>query len=104
MAVIKKSRIPETPRYRELVAALAKELQRDQPTGPADAPQIVEEEQRSGFLHVAVIWDNWQDVDRADRGKVIMDAYQQQRVDDVAKITVALGLTHAEAERIGVHA
>ena len=104
MAVIKKSRIPEIPQYRALVAELAQELQRDQPTGPADAPQIVEEEQRGGFLHVAVIWDNWQDVERADRGKIIMDAYQQQRSDVVAKITVALGLTHAEAERLGVHA
>jgi len=33
-----------------------------------------------------------------------MDAYQQQRHDDVAKVTVALGLTRAEAERLGVHA
>lgn len=33
-----------------------------------------------------------------------MDAYEQQRRADVTRIIVALGLTHAEAERLGVHA
>jgi len=102
MAVITKSQKPETPLYRQLVAALVEELQRNQPTGPATAPQIIEEEQRGGFFHISVIWDAWQDVDRAERGKIIMDAYEKQQRVNVAKITVALGLTHAEAERLSV--
>ena len=104
MAVIKKPQTPESQHYRKLVAALGKELQRNQPTGPATAPQIIEEEQRGNFLHVTVIWDALNDVAREDRGRIIMDAYEQQRRADVTRITLALGLTHAEAEGLGVNA
>jgi len=82
MAVIKKPQTPESPHYSELVATLAKELQRNQPTGPPTAPQIIEEEQRGSFLHVTVIWDAWNDVEREDRGRLIMDAYEKQRHAD----------------------
>jgi hypothetical protein len=104
MAVIKKPQKPESSHYRSLVGKLAKELQRNEPTGPATAPQIIEEEQRGNFLHVTVIWDAWKGVVGEDRGRIIMDAYEQQRPADVTRITIALGLTHAEADRLGVHA
>jgi hypothetical protein len=104
MAVIKKPLPPETPQYNKLVAALTRELQRDQPTGPKTAPQIIEEEQHGKFMRVTVIWNAWKDVTHEDRGRIIMDVYEKQRPADVTRITVALGLTHAEAERLGVHA
>lgn len=104
MPVIKKPQTPETPHYRKLVAALAKELHSNESTGPATAPQIIEEEERHNFLHVSVIWDAWNDVAPEDRGRIIMDAYEKERSADVSRITIALGLTHAEAERLGVHA
>lgn len=33
-----------------------------------------------------------------------MDAYEQARTDDLLRITVAMGLTHQEADRLGVTA
>jgi len=87
-----------------MTAALVAELQHDAPTGPPGAPQIVEEENRRHMLHVTVIWDEWGDVAPEQRGKIIMDAYEQVRQEDLPRITVALGLTHSEAERIGVDA
>lgn len=104
MAVIRKPQTPESPLHRRLLGKLAKELQRNQPTGPASAPQIIEEEKRGNFLHVTVIWDAWKDVAGEDRGRIIMDAYDQQRPAEVSRIAVALGLTHAEADRLGIHA
>jgi len=100
MPVIKKPRTPESPRHLELVTALVRELNRDQPTGPG--PKIVEEEQRGNYLHIKVIWDEWKDLDYESRGRVIMDAYEQARPNEVTRITVALALTHAEAERLGI--
>jgi len=104
MPVIKKPRNPESSRHSELVAALAAELARGALEGPTEAPQIIEEEQRGNYLHVTVIWDAWTDVAHEDRGRIIMDAYAQRRPTDVNRITLALGLTKAEAERLGVHA
>lgn len=103
MPVIRKEKHPEFPQHNGLVARLVAELQRNQPAGgPPDAPIIVEDVERSNFMHVTVLWDEWKDVDPEERGCVIMDAYERQRPEDVINITVALGLTHAEAERLGI--
>jgi hypothetical protein len=87
-----------------LTQALVAELQRGAPTGPPNAPQIVEEENRRHMMHVTVIWDEWRDIAPEQRGKIIMDAYEQAQRDDLLRITVAMGLTHEEAERLGVTA
>lgn len=100
MPLIRKPLAPESTQHRQFVADLAAELQHATQGGP----QIVEEEQRGGYLHVTVIWDAWREVEPSERGRIIMDAYEQQRPNDVAKITVALGLTHEEAGRLGIHA
>ncbi len=88
----------------DLVTALAEELRLQRPDGPADAPLIIEElTPRRDFLHVQVIWDRWLGIPGEDRGRVIMDAYQQVRgTDTVLKISSVLGLTHAEAKKLGV--
>jgi len=103
MAVIKKPQIPESPHYRKLVAALAGELERDQPDSLQPAPRIYEEEQRGKFLNVTVVWDDWKEVEREERGRIIMDAYEQQRPNDVMRIMVALGLTQNDAIQLGFH-
>jgi hypothetical protein len=46
--------------------------------------------------------DAWNDLARQDRGPIVTHAYEHQRRADVARITVALGLTHAEAGRLAV--
>ena len=90
--------------YPDLVAALTEELRLQRPDGPSNAPFIVEEKTpRHDFLHVRVIWDRWAGVPGEDRGRVIMDAYQQVRgTQAVLKINSVLGLTPAEAQRLGV--
>ncbi len=90
--------------YPGLVEDLAEELRLQRPDGPADAPFIVEEKTpRHDFLHVRVIWDRWAGVPGEDRGRVIMDAYQRvQGTETVLKINSVLGLTPAEAKKLGV--
>ena len=88
----------------DLVADLAEELRLQRPDGPTEAPLIIEEKTpRRDFLHVQVIWDRWAGIPGEDRGRVIMDAYQQIRgMETVLKISSVLGLTSAEAQRLGV--
>jgi len=100
MPVIRKPLAPESAQHRKLVAELAAELQRGTPTGP----KIVEEEQRGGYLHVTVIWDAWKKVEPEERGRIIMDAYEQQRPADVTHIAISLGLTPEEADRLCIQA
>ena len=90
--------------YHDLVTVLAEELRLQRPDGPADAPPIIEEKTpRSDFLHIQVTWDRWLGIPGEDRGRVIMDAYQQVRgTDTVLKISSVLGLTPAEAQKLGV--
>ncbi|MBV9850417.1 MAG: hypothetical protein JO250_12140 [Armatimonadetes bacterium] len=86
--------------------AIAQELRLQRPDGPPDAPIIIEEETpRGSHLYVRVIWDAWGDVPMEERGRIILDAYQKaQGADAVLKISNVLGLTHAEARRLGVEA
>jgi hypothetical protein len=87
-----------------LVDALKRELQRNRKSGPRSAPIVVEEEVRgSRNLHVTVIWDRWEGIAPEDRGQVILDAYSEGRgADEMLRVSVALGLTHEEAKRLGV--
>ncbi|MCX7043878.1 MAG: hypothetical protein NTX50_00130 [Candidatus Sumerlaeota bacterium] len=68
----------------------------------SDYPRIIEDYQPGGYFHVTVIWDDWHDVEPLERGQIIMDAYEQVRPSDVLKITITMGLTTAEAERLGI--
>ena len=85
-----------------MVDRLTKELSDKRATGSSTAPYIIEEEQRGNFLHVTVLWDEWVDIGAEERGQIIMDAYKVARPDDVSKISIAMGLTYAEAKRLGV--
>lgn len=86
------------------VAAIAQELRLQRPDGPANAPAIIEEQvPRSDRLYVTVVWDEWNDISPEDRGRIILDAYERVRGTDIAqRISVALGLTHTESQRLGV--
>ncbi|WP_165373280.1 hypothetical protein [Sorangium cellulosum] len=54
-------------------------------------------------MHIYVIWDDWGTLGQQERSEIIMDAYEeaqgQQRALGVA---VAMGLTRAEGQRMGV--
>lgn len=49
--------------------------------------------------HAVVIWDAWDDIDRAQRSRIISDAFENAGVHDA--IRVAMGLTQQEALGMG---
>ena len=95
---------PDQAANPELVNDLAEEIRRNQAEGPLDAPDITEKVMPySDNIAVTVIWDKWLGIVPEMRGRIILDAYQEARGrDEMRKISVALGLTHCEAERVGV--
>jgi hypothetical protein len=90
--------ISDPPGYRALVDQLAAELLQN----TADGPSVIEEEQFGNRIHVTVIWDAWSALSPEDRGRAIMDAYQKVRPDEVLQITIAMGLTKADADKLKI--
>lgn len=86
------------------VDAIAQELRLMRPDGSPDAPLIIEEQTRhSDRIHVTVIWDRWGSVAPEDRSRIILDAYERVRgASAILTLSAALGLTHAEAKKLGV--
>ena len=71
----------------------------------ASQPVLIEEagDRMSNSKQVYVIWDEWQPLDQRVRSEIIMDAYEATHGrQEVLSITVAMGLTAADAERIGL--
>jgi hypothetical protein len=86
---------------------IADELRRgrelDASPSPSNAPEIIEEVTSIKIMHVTVIWDTWMTIPMEDRARIIMDAYRAVGGDAEARsISVALGLTHQEAARLGI--
>lgn len=98
--------IPELPaNVRGLVDALAREIERDSAESTdASLPVIIENyEMDSDRFAVTVVWEAWKDIDLRMRGRLIMDAYKQAGGEPrMLLINRALGLTAAEAERLGI--
>ncbi len=68
-------------------------------------PDIREELDRAGqhVVHVYVVWEEWQDLDHQRRSEVITDAFIEVKDEDaILYLTVAMGLTQAEAKRMGI--
>lgn len=58
----------------------------------------------SGSTHLYVIWDDWQTLDQRERSEIIMQSYEETHTPpEVLRVTVAMGLTAKEAERMGIH-
>jgi hypothetical protein len=86
----------------ELVDALASELTNPN-SGNTEPVILLERDKQKRPLHVYVIWKQWRDVDRAERGEIIMDAAERHfSQDDVLNISIAMGLTPDEAKRLGL--
>ncbi len=50
-----------------------------------------------------VIWDDWGDLSQQDRSEIIMNAYIRAKGQQAGlRISVAMGLTSAEAKRMGI--
>jgi hypothetical protein len=91
-----------TATWAQLVDRLADEWR--QPNAAAAEPVILEE--RNGqqeLVHVYVVWSDWRQLDRAERGEIIMEAAERVKpLSEVLKITIAMGLTPDEADRFKV--
>ena len=83
-----------------LTRRLADELTREQPIG-----QPVVYENRIGQsprYSVTVIWDAWDGMDRVARSRVILDAYELADPSKTGQISIAVGLTTADAVSMGI--
>jgi hypothetical protein len=66
-------------------------------------PEIVIERPNPATTHLFVIWSKWSDLEQMVRSRIILDAYTEARGQDEAiRVTVAMGLTPTEANRLGV--
>lgn len=90
------------PAQSQLVDRLADEWK--SPVAGSTEPVVVEETDAKGnVVHLYVVWSDWAQLDRIRRGEVIMEAAERvMPVDDVLKITIAMGLTPAEADSFGL--
>ena len=92
----------QSPKYLALVDELYEEWSRPKPA--AHEPVILEEkDRRNKLVHVYVIWTKWTQLDGIERSEIIMDAAQKRLpTDDLLEITIAMGLTPVEAQRMGI--
>ena len=74
-----------------------------------DAPVLIEDEQPIRFgtgqkpIHIYVVWDRWQDLSQQERSEIVMDAYEATHpLDDIVRVTLAMGLTKGEARKMGL--
>ena len=86
----------------ELVARLADELARDEPTGSGQPSVIEQEFVRTGFIGAKVIWDEFVRVSLTDRPAVIRAAYERARPQDHPRVMFATGYTTREAAEAGL--
>lgn len=74
------------------------------PSDKAPEPIIMVKDSRpKGGVELYVVWSEWATLDQQERSEIIMFAYEQlASEDDAAAVTVALGLTRPEAQRMGI--
>lgn len=66
-------------------------------------PKIIHEEDDQGnVVHVFVIWDDWGALDQEMRSEIITEAYWEAFDTAGLALTVAMGLTPKEAERMRI--
>lgn len=93
------------PKHQSLRERLVQEW--TAPNSSDSEPVIIEEGSvsmgQNFTAHLYVIWSEWADLDQTERSEIIMDACEQVRGRDFAlNVTVAMGLTTTEAQRMGI--
>ncbi len=88
--------------FDELKNALVAEWK--SPDEMAAEPVIVEEGGGDySPLHLYVVWTRWDGIDSRIRSEIIMDAFEEIfGLEKTLKVTVAMGLTPVEADRMGI--
>jgi len=102
MPVKRLARPGPSPAGQALLARLLAEWRN--PAPGAQQPIIVEETASQNLpVHLYVIWDDWAPLGSIERSEIIMDAYEQLHGRGGAvNVTVAMGLTPVEADRLGI--
>ena len=95
----------EDANYEHLLARLEQEWETPNPA--AAEPVIIETADvlrpQQTPTHLYVIWEAWRDLTPRRRSEMIMDAYVAVRGRAYAlNVTLAMGLTREEADRIGI--
>jgi hypothetical protein len=66
-------------------------------------PDIIVERPNASTIHLFVIWSKWENLDQMVRSRIILDGYAAAVGEQEAlKVTVAMGLTKPEADRLGI--
>jgi hypothetical protein len=90
----------ELPQEADLRDELIGELRTPREAGE---PDIVIEQPGTGTVHLYVKWARWNGLEQTVRSRIILDAYTAVKGEQEAlKVTVAMGLTPTEAERMGI--
>jgi hypothetical protein len=85
-------------------AALKHDLE-EELRNPSDReePVIVVERPHPSTIHLYAIWSKFEPLEQTVRSRIILDAFETVRgKEESLKVTVSMGLTPAEAKRMGV--
>lgn len=93
-----------TSEANELLSRLIAEWRSPSEQDDPEVPVVLIEHQKvMDALHIFVVWDGWDELEQVERSGIIMDACTQQLGDEeTLKVTVAMGLTRREADRMGI--
>jgi hypothetical protein len=91
------------PEVQSLLTRLVEEWRNPNPQ--AAQPIILEErDERGGSIHIFVIWDDWGALSNVERSEIVTDAFEQRYGSSaILNLTLAMGLTPVEAERLGIN-
>lgn len=93
---------PKTPIYESFTRRLAEEIKNPQ-AGMAEPVIVLENQGQQTPAHLYVIWSEWGQLTQLERSEIALEAYREAKGSDLAShLRVALGLTAAEAERMGI--
>lgn len=88
------------PDEADLRAELISELRAPNESGE---PVIVIERSRPSSIHLFAVWSRFEEVEQYVRSRVLLDAFKEAKGEDEAlKVTVSMGLTPVEAQRMGI--
>ena len=76
-------------------------------SGLAEPIVIEEESPQTQTLRLYVVWSKWAALSQQQRSEIVMDAFslvatKENRPQDVARVTIAMGLTREDAERMQI--
>jgi len=90
----------ELPEESKLRAELIAELKNPKDSGE---PEIIIERPNPFTTHLYAIWAEWNDLSQSVRSRIILDSFEDAYgKEEAVKVTVAMGLTRAEADRLGL--